>query len=149
MAQDGICAGGYGGGTVSNCCSMGDLSVINGTSSKTVGAIIKGGSYDIHKNCYYLSGIQGMFTLSAKEGDKVFYKTSENEEDMTTEKVVEKLNEYIRLKGVLEEGDTEVDTAGWCRWKVGENNLPELELEWEWDPTAGENGTGAFVKVNN
>lgn len=100
-------------------------------------------------NCYYLDGIDENVGLTPETGATVFYKTSENEEDMTTEKVVEKLNEYIRLKGVLEEGDTEVDTAGWCRWKVGENNLPELELEWEWNPTAGENGTGAFVKVNN
>lgn len=129
-----------------NCCSLGILNSLTGTNFGGSGVIARKGS--TLKNCYYLNGVQGTTRIIPEPGATVFYKISENEEDMTTAKVVEKLNEYIRLKGVLAEGDTEVDTTGWCRWKVGENNLPELELDWEWNPTAGENGTGDFVKVN-
>jgi hypothetical protein len=102
-------------------------------------------------NCYYLDGIEAI----TPESDVIkFYKIleglelSENEEVMTTAKVVMELNNYIRLKGVIKEDDTEVDTKGWCKWVESEEHLPILDFDYEWDPTAGEDGTGAFVKVN-
>lgn len=150
MEQDGICASGFYSGVIRNCCSTGMLSVIDGTSSKTVCPIWKGGGSHIHKNNYYLSGIQGIFTLNTTTGDSIFYKTLEGLEipegeatPKTTTDVVDALNYYIAHP------DSEVNTKGWCKWVVGDDNLPALDFNYEWDPTAGENGTGAFVKVNN
>ena len=131
--QGGICAHGFGGEgwhTIINCCSMGNLSVLNGTSSLTVGAISKTGGDRIHKNCYYLSGIQGIFTLSKGTGDILFYQTSEDPEVQTTATVVEALNGYI------ESNEDDIDTTGWCQWVVGENNLPALDFTKEWNGTS-------------
>lgn len=150
MEQDGISAGAYGGTAVINCCSMGNLSVIDGTDSQPVGAIVKGGVLGTDTNCYYLSGIQGIFTLNTTTGDNIFYKTLEGLEipegeatPKTTTDVIDALNYYIAHP------DSGVDTKKWCKWVVGDNNLPALDFNSIWNPTAGENGTGAFVKVNN
>ncbi len=149
MEQDGICASGFFGGVIRNCCSTGTLSVIDGTSSKTVCPIWKGGGSHTHKNNYYLFGIQGIFTLVTATGDTVFYKTLEGLEvpegeanPKTTADVVDALNYYIAHP------DSGVDTKDWCEWVIGDNSLPALDFNSIWDPTAGEDGTGAFVKVN-
>ena len=130
-----------GGGfeaTVINCCSMGNLSVINGLSSHRVGAIHKASTANItHKNCYYLSGINIdnssstpiTFILDKITGDNIFYKTSDDPDAMTTAKVVTALNSYI------ESNEDEVDTTGWCKWVVGDNNLPALDFDTEWNGT--------------
>ena len=136
----GISGGNYNGGTYINCCSMGMLEKLKGTDLGTSGLIA--GSTTNNTNCYYLDGIQGTTGLNPKTGETVFYKTSTDENVMTTAKVVSALNNYIELKGVIAEGDTEVDTTGWCKWVVGETNLPELDFNTEW------NGT-EWVTTNN
>lgn len=119
---------------------MGEINIISGTAYSGSGLI--GSAGETYKNSYYLNGIEGSSGLTARSGEIVFYKTSANEEDMTTAKVVTALNNYIELKGVITEGDTEVDTTGWCKWVVGSNNLPALDFDTEW------NGT-AWVSTNN
>ena len=140
MGLDGICAGGYdvdASTNIINCCSAGDLSVLNGTSDQNVGVVVKGGgNHPVHITSYYLSEIQGIFTLNKKSGDTIFYKTSDDPDAMTTIKVVDAMNSYIQNP------DEGVDTIGWCQWIVGDNNLPELDFDTEW------NGTD-WVTVNN
>ena len=129
---------GLNGASAINCYSAGVLNTTS-TSSRTGVLLINGASLT---NCYYLDGIQGTTRIIPETGATVFYKTSEDEEAMTTAKVVAALNNYIELKGLIAEGDAEVNTTGWCKWVVGEDNLPALDFNTEW------NGT-TWVTTNN
>ena len=93
------------------------------------------GSACTFKSCYYLDGVAGTTGLLPRANEILFYQTSNNPEDMTTLRVVAALNNYIELKGVLQQGDTEIDTKGWCKWIVGSNNLPALDFNTEWNGT--------------
>ena len=130
----GISSSNYSNGTYINCCSMGILEKLSGTDLRSSGLIA--GSTTNNTNCFYLDGIQGTTGITPKTGETVFYKTSEDESAMTTAKVVDAMNGYI------ENPNEGVDTTGWCQWKVGKDNLPELDFNTEW------NGT-TWVTVNN
>ena len=95
-----------------------------------------GGDAPSLTSCYYLDGVGETTGLTPRATETVFYKTSENEEDMTTAKVVQTFNDYI------ESNPEGVSTAGWCKWVVGDDNLPALDFNTEW------NGT-AWVTVSN
>ena len=125
--------------TAINYVSAGNLFPSVGTSVTNSGFVIYNGTL---RNCFYLNGIQGSLAITEKTGETSFYKTSEDPEVKTTATVVEALNNFIELKGVLQEGDEEVDTTGWCKWVVGDNNLPALDFNKEW------NGT-SWVTVSN
>ena len=127
-------------GTSINCCSLGELKYINWGGPGRSGIVATSGC--THKNCYYLDGVPGTTGLTAPANVSIFYKTTDDPNAMTTAKVVTALNNYIELKGVLNEGDTEVDTTGWCKWVIGDNNLPALDFDTEW------NGT-EWVETNN
>ena len=107
----------------------------------STGRIFAGGDTSTFSNCFYLDGIGGS-KGTQESNTTAFVKTSEDENAMTTAKVVAALNNYIERKGVIAEGDTEVDTTGWCKWVVGEDNLPALDFNTEW------NGT-IWVTTNN
>ena len=142
----GIGGDNWPGPSAFNCYSAG-LFDITSTSRRT-GLLLKNGA--TLSNCYYLDGIVGTTGLTAQTGETIFYKTSDNEEDLTTAKVVAALNNYIELKGVIEEGDTEVDTTGWCQWKVGKDNLPELDFDIEWKGTEWQKWNGTeWVAIND
>ncbi len=134
--------------TLANCCSLGLLNYISGSGTSQCGLI--SGNTSTFSNCFYLNGIKGNTKLKPYSTEKVFYKTleglelPENEEDypITTAQVVVALNDYIAHP------DDGIDTKGWCKWVESEDHLPILDFDYEWDPTAGEDGTGAFVKVN-
>ena len=129
-----------------NCCSLAMLFANNNNSlsgnNLKCSDLIVGGDNPVITNCYYLDGIAGSTGLTAKTGENIFYKTSDDPDALTTAKVVAALNNYIELKGVIAEGDTEVDTTGWCKWVVGEDNLPALDFDTEW------NGT-TWITTNN
>ena len=137
---------GANGGPIYNCCSYGKINLLSNLGSSPRTAVISVAARTTKTNCYYLNGIQAK---TPESGTIVFEKTSEDENVMTTTKVVEALNGYIRLKGVINEGDAEVDTTGWCKWVENEDHLPVLDFNYEWDPTAGTDGTGDFVRVTN
>ena len=129
----GIASGKYSGGSVINCFSGGSLSKLSGTRLDESGMIAKKSTLT---NCYYLDGIDENVGITPETGATVFYKTSDDPEAMTTAKVVAALNNYIELKGVLQEGDAEVDTTGWCKWVINNDNLPVLDFTTEWNGTA-------------
>ena len=106
-----------------NCYSAGILSTTS-TASR-VGVLLKNGA--TLTNCYYLNGIQGTTNITPEAGAIKFYKTSTDEEAMTSEKVVKALNDYIDAH--LNDEDTATNTSDWLRWRVGENGLPELIFE--------------------
>ena len=148
MALVGMVSNNYVFTSVTNCCSVGNLFWTSGDSSQLGCCDLV--SYGKKTNCYYLEGIQGTTGIEPKTGETLFYRTLEGlkieegaETPKTTTDVVDALNYYIAHP------DSEVNTKGWCKWIVGDNGLPALDFNYEWDPTAGENGTGAFVKVNN
>lgn len=129
----------------SNCSAIngfsgGNLIVSKGTLYSFNGVIYRNGAS--LRNCYYLDGIQNNLGVSPETGAIKFVKTSDDPDAKTSEKVKDALNNFIELKGVIEEGDTEVDTTGWCKWKIGDNNLPVLDFNTEW------NGT-TWVTLNN
>ena len=117
---------------------MGNLNIISSSTNKAVvdyrGTI---------KNCYYLDGIEKDTSITPEATVLKFVKTSTNTTVKTSEEVITALNNYIKSN------TDEVDTKDWCEWIVGDNGLPALDFNSIWNPTAGENGTGAFVKVNN
>ena len=113
--------------TFTNCCSAGNLEKKSGTNYNASGLI--GGSGQTYRNSYYLDGIAGTTGITARTGDKIFYKTSNDPEAMTTAKVVDALNGYIINP---QNGE---NTTGWCKWKIGKDNLPELDLNTEWNGT--------------
>ena len=115
--------------------------ILTGNNLRCSGLTV-GGDNPVITNCFYLDGIAGTRGITAKTGENIFYKTSTDPNAKTTATVVDALNNYIALKGVLQEGDTEVDTTGWCKWVVSEDNLPILDFNTEW------NGT-EWVTVNN
>ena len=101
---------------------------------KEMSGLLSGAS-NTFNNCYYLDGIAGTTGLVPYANETAFVKTSTDPQAMTTAKVVAALNNYIELKGVLQEGDTQVDTTGWCKWVVGDDNLPILDFDTEWNGT--------------
>ncbi len=123
--------------TINNCCSMGKLILEQSSTHK--GVINYTG---ILKNCYYLDGIEKDTTITPESTAIKFVRITDDESINTTVKVIEELNKYIKSNS------DEVDTKGWCKWVESEEHLPILDFDYEWDPTAGEDGTGAFVKVN-
>ena len=129
----GISGCGANGGAIINCCSLGTLRIIGskGTYDRTA-VLSKLGSATI-TNSYYLNGVPGNtgINVASQEPNAVmFYKTSEDENAMTTAKVVQALNDYI------ESNPSGVSTSGWCKWEVGEDNLPALDFTKEWDGTS-------------
>ncbi len=82
------------------------------------------GNNSTRTNCFYLDGVEGTTGISPRPGETVFYKTSADEEAMTSEKVVKAFNDYIDAH--LNDEDTATNTSDWLRWRVGENGLPEL-----------------------
>lgn len=124
MELDGITAGDSGYPTVINCCSAGNLFKLSGTGGSIGYTTIR-----TAKNCYYLDGIAGTTGITAKTGETVFYQTSDDPEAMTTAKVVTALNSYI------ESNEDDIDTTGWCKWVIGDNNLPALDFDTEWNGT--------------
>ena len=121
-------------GTSINCCSLGELKYINWAGPGKSGIVATNGC--THKNCYYLDGVAGTTGLTAPASVRVFYKTSSDPEALMTASVVDELNSYI------ESNEDDVDTTGWCRWIVGEDNLPALDFDTEW------NGT-TWITTNN
>ena len=118
-----------------NCYSSGLLNITNG-SEKSGSAILVAGNSSTRTNCYYLDGVAGTTGIAPRTGETIFYKTSEDENAMTTAKVVQTFNDYI------ESNPEGVSTVGWCKWVIGENNLPALDFNTEW------NGT-TWVTTNN
>ena len=54
-----------------------------------------------------------------------------------------KLQDFINdLNNYTESNPEGVSTVGWCKWVVGDDNLPALDFKTEW------NGT-AWVTVSN
>ena len=80
-------------------------------------------------NCFYLDSVATECGITQETGSTAFIKVSNNVEDMTTLKVVEALNNYIAHP------DDGIDTTGWCKRIVGENNLPALDFNTEWNGT--------------
>lgn len=117
------------------------MKITNGTS-KEGSAILIAGDNSVRTNCYYLNTSVGSTGLTPRTGETVFYKTSadasvaNDTNGMTTENMVTTFNNYIQNPP---EG---VNTTGWCQWRIGENNLPELDFNTEW------NGT-EWVAINN
>ena len=138
MGLLGIKCGAANSGVFYNSCNYGILTKIGSLGSRDRTAVIcKAGNITV-ANCFYLDGTPGNtgINVATQEPNVTkFFKTSEDENAMTTAKVVEALNNYIELKGVIEEGDTEVNTTGWCKWVVGDNNLPALDFDTEWNGT--------------
>ena len=92
----------------------------------STGRIFAGGDASTFSNCYYLEGIGGI--KGTMESNTIsFVKTSTDEETMTSEKVVKAFNDYIDAH--LNDEDTATNTSDWLRWRVGENELPELIFE--------------------
>ena len=131
--QLGIKCGSANAGTFYNCCNYGILTKIGSLGSRDRTAVIcKAGEITVG-NCFYLDGTPGNtgINVSSQEPNVTkFYKTSEDESVMTTAKVVQALNDYI------ESNPSGVTTSGWCKWVVGDNNLPALDFETEWNGTA-------------
>lgn len=118
------------GGAVINCCSLGILNIIGSKGLRDRTAVITIMSSSTIKNCYYINGVPGNtgINVSSQEPNAIlFYETSNNP---TTNTVVAALNSYI------ESNEDEVDTTGWCKWVVGEKNLPALDFNTEWNGTA-------------
>ncbi len=113
-------------GIAHNCCSMGELTVKRVIDYGASGLIMKTGSE--FNNAYYLEGINSKITLAPETGAVSFVKTSGNTEDMTSQKVVDALNQYIE-EHKEDEGENVVNTSDWLKWRVGENGLPELIFE--------------------
>ena len=80
-------------------------------------------------NNYYLNGIEGTTGITPEAEAIMFYKTSNDANAMTTAKVVAALNSYI------ESNQDNIDTTHWCKWVIGDNNLPALDLNVEWNGT--------------
>ena len=125
MELDGIIEANYSGGKVINCVSEGSLKKINGSDNRVSGVIAKNASE--LNNSYYLNGIEENTGITPEAGAIKFYKNSDDEEAMTSEKVVKALNDYIDEH--LNDEDTATNTSTWLRWRVGENGLPELIFE--------------------
>lgn len=123
--MDGILEGNYSGGKLINCVSEGSLKKIKGSDYRASGVIAKNASE--LNNTYYLNGIDENTGITPEEGAIKFYKTSDDEEAMTSEKVVKALNDYIDAH--LNDEDTATNTSDWLRWRVGDNELPELIFE--------------------
>ena len=104
---------------------MGGLTVKTVIDYGGTGLIMKNGS-EFH-NSYYLEGINSEISLAPETGAISFVKTSENTEDMTSQKVVDSLNQYIEEH--KEDEDTTTNTSDWLKWRVGEKGLPELIFE--------------------
>ena len=119
-------------GSAINCYSAGTLS--KKTSSSRTGFLLTNGA--ARTNCFYLDGIKGTTNIVPNVAETVFYKTSDDPDAMTTAKIVDEMNSYIQNP------DEGVDTTGWCQWRIGDNNLPELDFDTEW------NGT-AWITTNN
>ena len=84
--------------------------------------------YYIYNNCYSLQG-----------------KINNIDSNIITEKTEEymKLQDFINdLNNYTESNPEGVSTVGWCKWVVGDDNLPALDFNTEW------NGT-AWVTVSN
>ena len=120
-----------------NCCSLGEIKYINGNVNyKSQSGIIAGNS-GTSENCYYLNKVPGTTGLLPREHETMFYKsadaealglTKEDDGILLTEDVVSQLNFYIQSNGT--------DTAGWCRWIMGDNETPILDFNTEWNGTA-------------
>ena len=109
-------------GTSYNCCSMGSLKANEISQYGTIDYLMKRGSEFL--NSYYLKGIYNEDLSAPEEGVISFVKTSANSEDMTSQKVVNALNQYI--DDHKNDEDAETNTSEWLRWRVGANGLPEL-----------------------
>ena len=96
------------------------------------------GNTGTSNNCFYLDGIEGTTGILPRTGETLFYKTSDNTEDMTTAKVVAQLNGYIETSGYAETDEDKVDTTGWCKWIISDENLPILDFNTEWNGTEWE-----------
>lgn len=129
----GFCTGASNSSAI-NCCSSGLLKIIDGNTLSTSSVILNSGN--TITNSYYLDGIVGTTGITPETKAILFYKTSDDPEVMTSEKVRDELNSYIMSNP---EG---VSTVGWCQWIVSEDNLPILDFNTEW------NGT-EWVTVNN
>ena len=120
--------------TLINCYSAGTLRYTKGSGHNMCG--ILAGPACTFNNCYYLDGVAGTTGLTAPASVRAFYKTSNDPQALMTASVVDELNSYI------ESNEDDVDTTGWCRWIVGEDNLPALDFDTEW------NGT-TWITTNN
>ena len=134
----GVLAGNPNGGgfSVINCCSMGQLKKINGTD--LAGSGYCGMSQTTITNGFYLNNIGGTTGIAQRDGEIMFYKTSDDANAMTSLKVVDALNQYIdaHVNDSRENLETTTSTVGWCYWKIGTNGLPELDFTREAVATA-------------
>lgn len=102
---------------------------------------------------YYNYGECSNFGL-ASNTYKNCYSLEDKVATINTEIIIEKSEEYMKsqdfidnLNGYIESNTDEINTKNWCKWVAGSNNLPVLDFSLIWNPTAGEEGTGAFVPV--
>ena len=137
---------GGSGSVIYNCANFGNVN--SATSYTSIGS-----SVATVVNCFNY-GECSNFGL-ASNTYKNCYSLEDKVATINTEIITEKSEEYMKsqdfidnLNGYIESNTDEINTKNWCKWVAGSNNLPALDFSLMWNPTAGENGTGAFVPAN-
>ena len=124
-----MCGGGANGGAVYNCCFSGTLSIVGAKGNRDRTAVITNLGESSIINGYYLYGAQGNTGITPEAAATVFYKTSDNENVKTSAIVVEELNAFI------ESNESGINTNGWCKWVLSDDNVPVLDFSTEWNGT--------------